>query len=221
MGTGGDTETYTVDVTAPTPAITLTSNITADDIVNIAEVGRQRRHRRHHDRRGGRRHRHPDGERHQLHRHRESGAFSINVPGAQLVADADLTIQASVSTTDAVGNVGTGADTETYTVDVTAPTPAITLTSNITADDIINIAESGGNVAITGTTTGAVDGDTVTLTVNGTNYTGTVSRVRSASTCRARPWWPTRTSPSMPRSARATQRATWARAPTPRSTRST
>ena len=53
-------------------------------------------------------------------------------------------------------------------MDVTAPTPAITLTSNITADDIINIAESGGNVAITGTTTGAVDGDTVTLTVNGT-----------------------------------------------------
>ena len=65
------------------------------------------------------------------------------MPGAALVADADFTIQASVSTTDAAGNVGTGADTESYTVDVTAPTPAITLTSSITADDIVNIAVVG------------------------------------------------------------------------------
>ena len=93
------------------------------------------------------------------------GAFSINVPGAQLVADADFTIQASVSTSDAAGNVGTGTDTETYTVDVTAPTPTITLTSNITADDVINAAEAGGNIAITGTVGGAAAaGDTVTLT---------------------------------------------------------
>ena len=82
------------------------------------------------------------------------GAFSIDVPGAALVADADFTIQASISTTDAAGNVGTGADTESYTVDVTAPTPAITLTSSITPDDIVNVAEVGGNVAITGTTGG-------------------------------------------------------------------
>ena len=41
------------------------------------------------------------------------------------MADADFTIDASVSTSDAAGNVGTGGDTETYTVDVTAPAPAI------------------------------------------------------------------------------------------------
>ena len=94
--------------------------------------------------------------------------FSINVPGAALVADADFTIQASVSSTDAAGNVGTGTDTEGYTVDVTAPAPTITLTSNITADDVINAAEAGGNIAITGTVGGdAAVGDTVTLTVNG------------------------------------------------------
>ena len=175
VGAGADTESYTVDVTAPTPVITLTSSITADDIVNIAESGGNVAIT-------GTTTGAIDGDTVTLTVNGtnytgsvSSGAFSINVPGAALVADADFTIQASVSTTDAAGNVGTGADTETYTVDVTAPTPAITLTSSITADDIVNIAESGGNVAITGTTTGAVDGDTVTLTVNGTNYTGSVS----------------------------------------------
>src|SRR5262245_60744184 len=103
-------------------------------------------------------------------------AFSINVPGADLVADADLTIQASISTTDAAGNVGTGTDSETYTVDLTAPSPTVVLTSSITADDVINAAEAGGTVAVTGTVGGdAQVGDTVTLTVNGNTYTGAVA----------------------------------------------
>ena len=50
--------------------------------------------------------------------------------------------------------MGTASDTESYTVDVTAPAPTITLTSNITPDDVINAAEAGGNVAITGTVGG-------------------------------------------------------------------
>src|SRR6185295_18277401 len=98
------------------------------------------------------------------------------VAGADLVADADLTIQASVTSTDAVGNIGTANDSESYTVDVTLPVPTITLNSNITADDVINAAEAGGTVAITGTVGGdAAVGDTVTLTVNGVNYSGTVA----------------------------------------------
>src|SRR6202008_1250849 len=101
--------------------------------------------------------------------------FSINVPGAQLVADADFTIQASISSADAAGNVGTAGDTETYTVDVTS-TPTITLSSNITADDVINASEAGGTIAITGVVGGEANvGDTVTLTVNGNTYTGTVA----------------------------------------------
>src|SRR6185436_12624183 len=61
-----------------------------------------------------------------------SGAFSINVPGAALVADADFTIQASISSTDAAGNIGSGTDTESYTIDLTS-TPTITLSASITA----------------------------------------------------------------------------------------
>src|SRR6185503_16476127 len=143
------------DVAAPVPTVTLTSSITADDEINAAEagvnvaitgtVGGDAQ----------------NGDTVTLTVNGvnytgtvSGGAFSINAPGAALVADADFTIQASVSTTDAAGNVGTGTDTESYTVDVTAPTPTIALTSNITADDVINAAEAGANVAITGTVGG-------------------------------------------------------------------
>ena len=47
--------------------------------------------------------------------------FSINVPGADLVADSDKTIDAKVTTTDAAGNSTTATDTEGYSVDVTPP----------------------------------------------------------------------------------------------------
>ena len=53
--------------------------------------------------------------------------------------------------------------------------PLITLDASITADDIINIAEAGGNVTITGTAGGNVlPGDIVTLTVNDKTFTGPV-----------------------------------------------
>ena len=64
-----------------------------------------------------------------------SGAFSIDVPGAALTSDTDLTIDASVTTTDAAGNSTTATDTETYTVDTTstgAPTVTISEDANNT-----------------------------------------------------------------------------------------
>ena len=46
---------------------------------------------------------------------------------------------------------------------------------NITADDIINATEAAGTVAITGSVGGdAAQGDTVSFTINGTAYSGTV-----------------------------------------------
>ncbi|MDT7850491.1 Ig-like domain-containing protein [Methylophilus sp. VKM B-3414] len=47
--------------------------------------------------------------------------FSVSVPGSELVADSDKTIDAKVSTTDSAGNVGVATTQLTYTVDVTAP----------------------------------------------------------------------------------------------------
>src|SRR5258705_403178 len=73
------------------------------------------------------------------------------------------------------GNVGTAGDTETSSVDV-ASVPTITLTSSVTADDVINAVEAGSPIAVTGVVGGEANvGDTVTLTVNGVNYTGVVA----------------------------------------------
>ncbi|MFN4238818.1 MAG: beta strand repeat-containing protein, partial [Vogesella sp.] len=52
---------------------------------------------------------------------------------------------------------------------------SISLAANITADDVINAAEAGQQIPVTGTVGGDVKvGDTVTLTVNNKAYTGTV-----------------------------------------------
>jgi Ca2+-binding RTX toxin-like protein len=176
-GTANASESYTVDITAPLPSITLTPNITADDIINIAEAG------------GpvtitgmvGGEAQVGDAVTLTVNGVNSTGlvqvgnTFSINVAGSDLVADIDHVIAATITTTDGAGNLGTGSGSEGYTVDTTSPVPSITLDANITADDIINIAEAGGPVTITGTVGGdAQVGDTVTLTVNGVNSTGLV-----------------------------------------------
>ena len=101
--------------------------------------------------------------------------FSIDGAGSGLLADPDLTVDASVTTTDAAGNTATATDDQVYTVDTVAPVASITLDA-ITADNIVNAAEgAGATVAITGTVGGDVQvGDTVTVTVNGVDYTGLV-----------------------------------------------
>src|SRR5690606_6721260 len=56
-----------------------------------------------------------------------------------------------------------------------APELAIAVNS-ITSDNVINAAESGASVDVTGTVAGEFnEGDTVTLTVSGTEYAGTVA----------------------------------------------
>ncbi|WP_175470087.1 retention module-containing protein, partial [Desulfoluna spongiiphila] len=54
--------------------------------------------------------------------------------------------------------------------------PTLNLSADITADDIINAAEAASTLTITGTVVGDFPtGATVTLTVNGTDYQGTVN----------------------------------------------
>ncbi|NSL57093.1 Ig-like domain-containing protein, partial [Uliginosibacterium sp. IMCC34675] len=81
---------------------------------------------------------------------------------------------AAGSYTNAAGNAGT-AGTDSVPADTAPPVPTITLDANITPDDIINATEAGQSIAITGTVGGdAKAGDTVTLTVNGKDFSGTV-----------------------------------------------
>ncbi|WP_147408722.1 Ig-like domain-containing protein [Kushneria sinocarnis] len=102
------------------------------------------------------------------------GSFAINVPGSQLAQNGS--IEASVSHTDAAGNVGVANTAASYGVDVDAPIVTISL-DTIAGDDVINAAEAGQDVAITGTAGGdAVPGDTVTVSVGGQSYTTTVGQ---------------------------------------------
>jgi hypothetical protein len=162
-GAGGDT--VAIDTAPPTPTIVLAANITADDIINAAEAagsvavtGTVT---------GAR-----DGDTVTLTVNGiaftgavSGGAFSINVTGAALTADADLTIDASVLATDAAGNSATAIDTETYSVDTTAPgvglqtfsynenQPAGAVVATVVATD--NVAVSSFTFAATGTQTSA------------------------------------------------------------------
>ena len=59
-------------------------------------------------------------------------------------------------------------------MDITPPSATITLDANITADDVINAAEASSSVSISGSVGGDVaDGDTVTISVGSSTYTGT------------------------------------------------
>ncbi|WP_188862319.1 Ig-like domain-containing protein, partial [Marinobacterium nitratireducens] len=59
-------------------------------------------------------------------------------------------------------------------IDTTAPVPTLAVDA-ITADNVINAYEAGGSVDVTGTVGGEFNaGDSVTLSVNGSRYTGAV-----------------------------------------------
>ncbi|MGE6295595.1 retention module-containing protein, partial [Aeromonas media] len=88
------------------------------------------------------------------------------------LADGNLTVEASA--TDAAGNRADARD-DTTLLDTTAPDARIALDADITPDDIINAAEAGQQIPVTGRVGGDVKvGDTVTLTVNGKTFTGLV-----------------------------------------------
>ncbi len=187
-GPVGATISYDVDTKAPIPTINLDTNfagdpiyIATDNIINIAEAGGPVTIT---GRVGGEA-LVGDTVTLTLTNNNYTGTFtglvladktfSIAVAGSALVADADTVINATITTTDAAGNFGTGTATKDYDIDLTPPVPTIALTANITADDIVNSDEAAGNVNITGTVGGeAVAGNKVTLTINNQNYEGVV-----------------------------------------------
>ncbi|EEX0648004.1 Ig-like domain-containing protein, partial [Escherichia coli] len=97
-----------------------------------------------------------------------NGSWSVNVPAADLATlpEGAANVQASVSS--ASGN--SASATHAYSVDASAPTLTI---NTIASDDILNAAEAGSPLTISGTST-AETGQTVTVTLNGATYTGTV-----------------------------------------------
>ncbi|MFM5140586.1 Ig-like domain-containing protein, partial [Aeromonas rivipollensis] len=98
--------------------------------------------------------------------------YGLNVEVPVAAGQSGVTVTAQV--TDQAGNPS-GIAEDTAGVDNVAPELAITLDANITVDDIISAAEAGLNIPVSGKVTGEFnEGDTVTLTVNGKPFTGSV-----------------------------------------------
>nr|WP_234082900.1 Ig-like domain-containing protein [Enterobacter quasiroggenkampii] len=162
---GQTTHTLTVDTVAPTVTI---STVADDDIVNNAEqLGGQTI-------RGT-----TTAEQGQTvtvsfngHSYQATvgadGSWSVFVPGRDFLglSDGEYTITASVS--DKAGNPGSA----THDVTLNGDVPTITI-NTFAQDDIVNAAEHGTPLVISGTTD-APAGQTVTITLNGKTYAATV-----------------------------------------------
>ncbi|MCG3098800.1 Ig-like domain-containing protein [Enterobacter sp. DRP3] len=98
----------------------------------------------------------------------QDGSWSLTVPAGAMETLIDGRAQVSVSVTNVSGNSADAA--RVVTVD-TQP-PAITL-DNLTADNIINVAEAQQDLLLSGSSS-AEPGQTVTVTLNGKTYQTTV-----------------------------------------------
>ncbi len=97
------------------------------------------------------------------------GKWTATVPSADLTGlkDGDASVQVSV--TNVNGNSASAG--REYSVDATAPSVTI---NTIATDDILNASEAQSDLAISGTST-AEAGQTVIVSLNGKDYTTTVS----------------------------------------------
>ncbi|HBU8853193.1 TPA: Ig-like domain-containing protein, partial [Citrobacter sedlakii] len=98
-----------------------------------------------------------------------AGNWSVGVPAADITALNDGTTTVSVTVTSAAGNSGTA----THDVTVNTAVPVVTINS-VTADDVINAAEQGADLTLSGTTTNVEAGQNVTVTFGGKTYTASV-----------------------------------------------
>ncbi|MDL4620142.1 Ig-like domain-containing protein [Citrobacter amalonaticus] len=98
-----------------------------------------------------------------------AGNWSVGVPATDISALNDGTTTIAVTVTNAAGN--SGSATHDVTVDTAAPSVTV---GSVTADDVINAAEQGADLVLSGTTTNVEAGQTVTVMFNGRPYTATV-----------------------------------------------
>ncbi|WP_318439406.1 retention module-containing protein [Photobacterium leiognathi] len=98
-------------------------------------------------------------------------SWTVNVTGDDILHADKAT--ASVTTNYGTNHEATATDTESYEVTIEAKVTIET----IAGDGVVNQEESEGKVPVTGTVGGDVkEGDTVTITVNGKDYTTTVGK---------------------------------------------
>ena len=95
--------------------------------------------------------------------------WSLPLTQSQLTAlgNGDLTVSASV--TNAHGN--TGSSSLDFTIDAQLPGLRI---DTVAGDDVINVIEHAQNLIVSGTSTDLAAGSTVTVTINGKDYSASV-----------------------------------------------
>ncbi|WP_261856134.1 retention module-containing protein, partial [Pectobacterium carotovorum] len=173
--TANTNHTYGVDTVAPTASITI-DDVTADNVINATESGQTIAvaGKVDNDVKAG------DAvtvkvgtETYQTTVNADGKTWSVNVPGSVLAANSD--VSATVTTRDTAGNVTTANTTHAYGVDTVAPTASISI-DNVTSDNVINAAESGQAIAVTGKVDNDVKaGDAVTVKVGTETYQTTVN----------------------------------------------
>nr|WP_330165200.1 Ig-like domain-containing protein [Pectobacterium versatile] len=173
--TANTSHTYGVDTVAPTASISI-DDVTSDNVINASESGQTIAvtGKVDNDVKAG------DAvtvkvgtETYQTAVNTDGKTWSVNVPGAVLAANGD--VSATVTTRDAAGNVTTANTSHAYDVDTVAPTASISI-DNVTSDNVINASESGQTIAVTGKVDNDVKaGDAVTVNVGTETYQTTVN----------------------------------------------
>ena len=99
-----------------------------------------------------------------------NGNWSVSLPAAELQALPQGANTLQVTVADAAGN------TSTVAVPVNVDTTAPTLTLNAVAGDgVVNASEAAADITVSGSSTGAEEGQPVIVSVNGQSYTTTVA----------------------------------------------
>ncbi|WP_248464745.1 beta strand repeat-containing protein, partial [Pectobacterium versatile] len=173
--TANTTHAYGVDTVAPTASISI-DNVTSDNVINASESGQTIAvtGKVDNDVKAG------DAvtvkvgtETYQTTVNTDGKTWSVNVPGSVLAANGD--VSATVTTRDTAGNVTTANTSHAYGVDTIAPTASISI-DTVTSDNVINAAESGQTIAVTGKVDNDVKaGDAITVKVGTETYQTTVN----------------------------------------------
>lgn len=103
------------------------------------------------------------------------GTWSVVLPAGALAGVPDGPVAVRVTVTDAAGNSST--QTETFTLDASPVNAPQVQIDKVAGDDFINRAEANGQsgVTISGSSQNVEEGQTLTVTLNGKNYTATVN----------------------------------------------
>ncbi|STD20360.1 type 1 secretion target domain-containng protein [Enterobacter asburiae] len=94
------------------------------------------------------------------------GSWTLDVPAADMAGITDGSAAVTATVSDKAGNPASAGSS--VLVDTTVPQISFNI---VAGDDVVNIAEHGQALIVSGKVTGAQAGDVITVTLNGKDYT--------------------------------------------------